>query len=325
MMSVRQHVIPMSEFAQAMRKTSASFAKRVGEFEDTFGAVDSGTLAVVAQATYFCWFEIEYEQDYLDVCRAVGLGRPTSLCLCGQVSPRRWTEMNTYIVGVQRWLGVERPLFCELSSAKLNQIYGWLGDRITAKEAVAKLFVTNLATDLSALSLARLSGCNDPSGERYSDFTPWYPEGEGAANPSENQASVVESLKQRIGKEAQELIAGILKKSQPACHHRFSRYQDIKITSIGALRWRGNIPPDVDVPRCEARTWFEEKADLGGWLTGRPPTTPLLTKLYDALGNPTDRKKAIVRDFFYGPPEGGYDWLVDRAAQDGTTVSAIFG
>jgi hypothetical protein len=264
MMSVRQHVIPMSEFAQAMRKTSESFAKRVGEFEDT--------LAVIAQATYFCWFEVEYERDYLDVCRAIGFGRPTSLNLCGQVSPRRWTEMNTYIVGVQRWLGVERPLFCELSSAKLKQIYEWLGDRIPAKEAVAELFVTNLATDLTALSLARPSRCDDPGGDRFSDFTPWYPGGEGVAGSGESPSAVVTHLKRRIRQD---------------------------INSAG-----------------------EDTQEL---MTGRPPTTRLLTELYDALGAPTDSKKAIVRDFLYGPPEGGYDWLVDRAAQDDTTVSAIFG
>jgi hypothetical protein len=332
MMSVRQEIIPMNEFAQAMRQTSESFAKRVRGFEDVFGTVDPDTLAVIAQATYFCWFEVEYEQDYLDVCRAIGLGRPTSIYLCGQVSPCRWTEMNTYVVGVQRWLGVERPLFCELSSAKLKQIYEWLGDRIPAKESVADLFVANLATSLSALSFARLSRRRDPSEERYFDFTPWYSGSEGAAGSGESPAAVVAHLKRRIredmnsaGEDTQELISGILAESQPACHHRFSRYQDIKITSIGALKWRGNLPPDVDVPKHEARDWFEKQADLGGWLTGKPPTTRLLTELYAALGTPTDRKKAIIRDFLYGPPEGGYDWLVDRATQDGTTVSAIFG
>jgi hypothetical protein len=57
-----------------------------------------------------------------------------------------------------------------------------------------------------------------------------------------------------------------------------------------------------------------------------PASTDLLGKLYDALGTPTERKKAIVRDFFCGPPESGFfDWLDNRAKRDGTTVAALFG
>jgi hypothetical protein len=93
------------------------------------------------------------------------------------------------------------------------------------------------------------------------------------------------------------------------------------------LKWRGNVLPDVDVPKYEVANWFENKADLKGWLKGESPNTDLQRRLYDNLGIPTERKKAIVRDFFYGPstPERGFfDWLDKRAKQDGTTVAALF-
>lgn len=331
MTSVRQRIIPMIEFAQAMRKSSESFAKRIREFEAAFGTVDPDTLAVIAQATYFCWFEVEYEKDYFEVCRAIGLGSPTSLYLCGQVSPRRWTEMNTYVVGVQRWLGVERPLFCGLSGAKLERIGGRLGDRTPVKAALAELFVCHLAAGLSVLQLSKLSGRDDPDEERYFDFTPWYSIGDGKPYILDDHASVLKHLGENARRElhsvredAEELIAGMLEESQPACQHRFSRYQDIKIASIGAVKWRGNIPLDVDVPKYKARDWFEKKADLRGWLSDTPPTTDLLASFYGALGTPTERKKTIIRDFFCGPPEGGFEWLVARAKRDGTTVSALF-
>ena len=331
-MSVRQHIIPMREFAQAMYRTDRGFARRVRAFEHVFGEVETDTLAVMAQASYFCWFEVEYEQDYTDVCRAIGMGRPTSLHLCRQITPQRWTEMNTYVVGVQRWLGLEHPLRCQLDGARLERIDRWLGDHSSPKEALAEMFVCQLAVGLLHSSLAKLSGHCDPDKRVYVDFTPWYSRHDGTEYSSESYPSLIEHLRQNVRREmespsedTEELIAGILKVSQPACQHRFSRYQDIKITSIGALKWRGNIPPDVDVPKYEARDWFEKKADLKGWLNGVPPTTDLLARLYDALGTPTERKKAIVRDFFCGPPEGSWDWLVNRAERDGITVSALFG
>ena len=143
-MGVRQHIIPMSEFAQAMYKSDKGFAERVRGFERVFGKVDTDTLAVMAQASYFCWFEVEYEQDYTDVCRAIGMGRPTSLHLCRQLTPQRWTEVNTYIVGVQRWLGVERPLPGQPPVTVLKRIDEWLGDHNSPKEALAELFVCHL-------------------------------------------------------------------------------------------------------------------------------------------------------------------------------------
>ena len=332
-MSVRQSVIPMREFARAMYETDKGFARRVRAFEHVFGEVDTDTLAVMAQASYFCWFEVEYEQDYTDVCRAIGMGRPTSLHLCRQITPQRWTEMNTYVVGVQRWLGVERPLACQLSGAKLERIAEWLGDHTSPKEALAELLVCHVVADLLHLSLAKLSGRDDPETGVYVDFTPWYSQHDGARYSSDSCPSLMECLQRIVRREmesasedAEELIAGILKESQPACQHRFSRYQDIKITSIGALKWRGNVPLDVDVPKHEAANWFETKADLKGWLNGAPAGTDLLVRLYDSLGTPTDRKKAIVRDFFCGPPESGFfDWLDNRAKRDGTTVLALFG
>ena len=328
--SVRQRVLPILEFAETTR-TYQDFAERVDRFEQVFGKADSDTLSVLAQASFFCWFEVEYRQDYTNVCRAIGMGRPTSVYLCRQVTPQRWTEMNAYVIGVQRWLGVERPLYCDIPKEKLSQIDEWLGRHSTAKEALAELFLCHLSVDLLQLSLAKLSGRVDPEEKLYFDFTPWYVRRDGTEFSSENYASLVEQLshnaRQEVEvtpKDAEKLISGISMESQPACHHRFSRYQDVKISSIGALEWRGNVPADVDVPKYESRNWFEQDADLEGWLSGKPAVSDLQAKLYAALGTPTEKKRAIVRNFFYGPPLG--PWLVaESAKQDGITVADIFG
>lgn len=330
-MSVKQHIVPITEFARAMIETDPSFAKRVTHFEESFGTVDEDSLAVLAQASYFCWFEVEYERDYFEVCRAIGSGSPTSLFLCRQVTPRRWASMNSYVVGVQRWLGFEHSLGDKVDPSRIDRIVQWLGERIPPKEALAELYVCHLITDLLELSLAKLSASNDPDEDEYADFTQWYRGIDGAPFTVEKRETLVGILKQRVYQEisdthstAQELVVNILKESQPACQHRFSRYQDIKLTSIGALKWRGNVPPDVEVPRNAAAEWFEA-VSLENWLAGLPPQTYLSRKLWDALGSPTERKKAIVRDFFRVLPTSGFFyWLDSKAKREDSTASAKF-
>lgn len=330
MMSVRQQIIPMSNFAAAMLASDQDFARRVSKFERSFGKSDSDTLAVLAQACYFCWFEIEYEEDYSNVCRAIGTGKPTSLYLCRQISPQRWTAMNCCLTGVQHWLGVGPAVH---QSAAANEWEQLLGDQSPEKEALAKLFVCKLAVDLLQHSFTKLSGANDPDEELYENFTNYYLRGDGSYYSLKNYPSLLADLKGDIRRkmnhapeDAEELIAGILKESQPACQHRYARYQQIKMASIGALRWRGNLPADVKEPKYKARNWFEREADLSGWLNHRPAGTKVSAALHGTLGTPTEQKRAIVRDFFRTPPAGGFfTWLETRTKEDGTTVATIFG
>jgi|TARA_Y100000310_G_scaffold336275_1_gene420365 hypothetical protein len=325
---IRQRIIPISEFAEAMRASDDNFAARVHRFEQTDGQADSDTLAVLAQACYFCWFEIEYERDYLNVCRAVGAGKPTSLYLCRQISPRRWTELNGLIVAVQVWLGMDAP--ADVPAEPIEQVRLRLGDHTPEKDALAQLFVCNLAVDLLQSSLAKLSGSNDPDEQLYGDYSGWYSHD---GNRLQDHPSRIEHLKEDIRRsqalaasDAEELITGILQPSQPPCQHRYARYQEIAIASIGALRWRGNLPPDILEPKYKARTWFEEEADLSGWLSGKPANTKVLQQLYELLGTATDWKRAILRDFLRVTPAAGafFNWLETKAKEDRTTASLLF-
>ena len=332
-MAATQAILSMVELAQAMRDSDPTFALRVARFEEEFGSVDANTLGVMAQASYFCWFEIEYEQDYLDVCRAIGTGQPTSLYLCQQVSPRRWQEMNTYVVAIQRWLGDRRAPPSDLSSALLAEIDDWLGETIEVKRSLAALLVGHLVVHLKGLTLARLGKPDRAKAEagQYGNYSDWYTGADGSVYSLESQALAVSALRLTISRmdvtdrtHAQELMSGILMDSQPACQHRFARYLDIKISSIGAMKWRGAVPPDVRSPKLEAKDWFEQQADLKRWLNDESASTDLLRRLYSALGSPDPRKKAMVKDFFYGPPVGAFDWLVQRSATDGTRAEHVF-
>jgi len=181
------------------------------------------------------------------------------------------------------------------------------------------------------LSFAKLGGEDvAPDEKKYADFTVWYIRPDGTLYSIVNNGDFVNECKQRVCSEmkdkltdAEELIEGILKESQPPCMHRFSRYQDIKLTSIGALKWRGNLPPDNEVSKEAATTWFN-RAGLKDWLDNAPSKGKLSAELHEILGKPTKRKKAIVRDFFCGPTSDSFwHWLEANAEKERITASSI--
>ena len=135
-------MIPLTDFAKAMHSCACdSFAARVSAFESEFGKADDDTLAVLAQAAYYCWGNCHYRDNLLQVCSAICTGRPTSMYLHGQVSPQRWAELNTYVVAVQLWRSpIDSGIPDDADTSAVTTIAGWLGDRSSAKRVLAPPF-----------------------------------------------------------------------------------------------------------------------------------------------------------------------------------------
>ena len=351
-MTVPQHTVSLVEFAQAMFEADGGFAERVRAFEERFGPVDDDTLAVLAQAAYFCWHNRQYRDNLMQLCRAIGTGKPTRLFSHCQVTPERWAKLNAYVVGVQRWAGIALDPPAGVDSEKVERIKRWLGEPHPAKVALTSLFLSHLIDDLlNYASFAALGESNAPQNAGYADLFPWYARPDGAPYaighalaPSDghrwrwdNEVWVtgVEEDKRRVRHEmrsapedAEALIRGILSLTQPPCMHRFSRYLDIQITSIGTLRWRGNLPPD-DLPKAQWQALLDEATGtLRAWVAGVPTSGELAAELYAALGKAIEPKKAILDDFFFPDwwpgMENSWDWLVSKARADGTTACTLF-
>lgn len=332
----KQATIPLSDLAVAMRSRSIGFARRVARFESQFGPADDATLATLAQAAYFCWFECEYEADFLGVCQAIGLGRSTSLLLCAQITPARWNAIHAYVVAVQRWRGMDCALPRLVNDVKVQKIYDWLGPRNPSKEALADLFLHWLVVDLRRHSISRLAGPGEPE-ERaeYEDYSQWHRRLDGGAYSEDVAATaarcrqLLTDLEQVPADDSEALVAGITAQSQPACQHRYSRYQDIKLASIGAMRWRGAVPPDDEVPKQEVARFLDAAAvAVRDWADHRLPETDLARRIHQSLGPITDKKRFIALNFFLLPKDdlgdSFYYWLDEQADQRRCLAACAF-
>ena len=318
---MRQGVPSLTAFATAMRG-QPGFGTRVATFETRFGPVDEATLAVLAQATYLCWGNNEYRHNLMATCRAIGTGRPTTMYYHRQVTLGRWRYLHATADGVLRWLGADEHVTKRPDSVTEAQVSAWLGRPSAIKIALSGVFLCNLYWHLDHVSIgplapdaleSRSADCQTahvlPHGERYSLVQHDSLIGAYADAARRAQASPAD--------EVADLIERICQPSPPPCIHRFTRYLDIQLTSIGALAWRKSLPPDT-VPRAEWDAFLHDtRQSLLAWARGEPPDGDLAAPLYAVLGAPTPPKQAMVREFLLaetrgdGEPDTCWRWLED--------------
>jgi len=332
-----------------MREAGGSFAERVELFESRFGPVTDEMLAVLAQAAFLCWVNVEASGNLLAVCEAIRAGKPTPHTYHCQITAARWDEMHTYLVGIQRWLGIQYPLPQQVDYALVDLIGAWLGERYPAKVALCELLLIRLVDDLlNDVSLARF-GPATAQEQAYADYSTWYWNEDGVPyaipriGDSRRLPFSEPLLRERTDRlvrivrgnmtspsDAEQLIERMQRQTQPPCMHRFSRYLDVQITSIGALEWRGNLPPDT-VPKAAYQTFRSQSiAALEGWVSAAPADGERARRIYAALGMSTELKRAVVRHYllagFWDVGDAtAWEWLVPGAQVNGTNAYGTFG
>lgn len=325
--------IPVADFAEAMLTHARdSFASRVAEFESRFGKADTDILAVLAQAAYCCWGNCHYRDNLLSVCAAIGSGEPTSMYLHNQVDPNRWVELNTYVEAVQHWLRPDaREIPAVVDGQMVDQVGQWLGERSACKEVLASLFLNELIGNLLPMNLTKLSEADREA--EYYDFGPCYERPDGTHYRSD-RAAFADRCAERLRTQGvadddgvQEILRNLLREKPHSCMHRFPRHLDIQLTSIGVLKWRGNVPPD-HVPKPEWIQFIEEGCGLSSWLRGEAPEGDYAAGIHGALGSPTDRKAAIVTDFLRVDDRGDAfsgNWIGERSRAMGRKAYQLVG
>ncbi len=317
-----------------MLVADGAFRERVAAFESAHGPLEGDALAVAVQANYLCWFEAEFPESLIRVGEAICTGRPRPMTSCGQVSPERWRDLHHYVVAVQRWLGDGRPVPGTLSEAKVARLAGLLGERTPARAALAELYIASLVEHLLGASLGQLSGDGTTDGPSYDDYSSWYRRRDGGLYRREGADDFVEERSQAAREamadrpgETGTLLDRLLEMDRPPCVQRFARYQEVRLASVGALRWQGDLPPD-EKPR---RHWESIFADAGTaldhWVGGAPASSELGRRLHAALGPRDSRKLGLVTSFLIPPPSSSraFDWLEAHARKEGRKAGIAFG
>jgi len=134
-------------------------------------------------------------------------------------------------------------------------------------QALAELYLSVLCEGLlHGATCGQLAGDDVAAGEACQDYSTWYVRSDDKlyrlrgeeAFVQERSAIVRGELADRRP-EAEELLAGILDGGRLACAARFPRYQDVRLASTGALRWRVTCRP------------MSGRAVTGRGSTPRPP------------------------------------------------------
>ena len=328
-------MIPLTDFGAAMRaRADDSFAARVEGYASRFGEPDRETLAVLAQAAYYCWGNCHFRENLLQVCAAIGSGRPTCMYLHSQVSPPRWAELNSYVVGVQVWLnpgdarvpdGVDRELVAAIA--------GWLGEHSTTTRTLSDLFLNELVPDLLSMNLSKLGGDEHRDCEEYRDFARWYMRPDGSRFGDGRQVFADRRLRELADEVAchstlTPMIANLTEAQPRFCMHRSARHLDIQLASIGALDWRGNLPRSGALSRESWIHFIEVDCGVRSWLADDDPPGDFAATVHAALGPPTDWKRAVVGEFLCeqdrGSPFSG-SWIDEQSRAGGRTAQQLFG
>jgi hypothetical protein len=329
--------VPWEYFARGMLSSDASFTQRVARLEARHGPLCETGLSVAAQANYVCWFEASFPKSLIDACRAIGEGRPNRLTLCQQVSPQRWCRLHEIVVAVQRWLGDPRRTPEGLDGAEVARWQALLGSPVPARMALARLYLWTLVQHLRLnTSLGQLAAEGSLETGMYADYAGWYRDQEGRMYGREGWERLLAACRASLSslladgpadgdRLLGEIEGGPMGKTRPPCAQRFLRYQEIRLASIGALRWRSNLPADPR-PRAYWEGLFAQcGAALQAWLAGRSPDGKLAAQIHAALGDHTLRKRAFVALFLQAMPgEGCFAWLAADARERGALAERAF-
>ena len=169
------------------------------------------------------------------------------------------------------------------------------------REALVSLFLDHLIDGIFEMTFTRL-GSTRRDEAPYADYSAWYVGPDGQRYPSGDIGQAADQckscLRAALGDrpdDADELVDGILTEGPPACVCKFTRYLAIQAASVGALKWRGNMPqPDERTTSLAGSFLDQAKAAFAAWRDGQPPVGDIAEKLQSLLGSVTERKEAIV-------------------------------
>lgn len=274
--------------------------EEINELENRLGKLLPEQRDLRVMADFCCIWRYDFPVRIHEMCAAIGGNAHTAFGLHYQICPRRRHELISYANALLIWLGnQELPPDHDDSSLRddvVEKVFRLLG----TPNSLKKLLVERTYFGLSSRVLnCSYWGYNTREDVSLLPYTAQELSGDWRNRMIELEGAITREL----GRQAHDFLCDVGGSAEPACHFKFMRRIDILVSSIGCLRWRGNLPPkdenirgrraitkaylDVLELYWRGKTVSPADADIG-------KTASLKNELFQLLGEQTLMKRWLV-------------------------------
>jgi hypothetical protein len=212
----------------------------INELERSLGSLSPEQMDMRVMADFCCIWRYDYPRRVHELCAAIGGNPHTAFGLHYQICTARRQELIDYAEALKLWLDKGESALHKNKSAlqnvTINKVLTFLGSRDPVKDLLVKRTYLGLSSRALNCSYwgynARRSVSLAPYTAQELDHD-WH----------KRMAALERAIQKEMGRQAQDFLCDVGGTAEPACHFKFVRRVDILVSSIGCLRWRGNLPP----------------------------------------------------------------------------------
>ena len=264
----------------------------INRMESNLGRLTPEQEDFRVMADFCCIWRYDYPRRVHKICSIIGGSPDTELRLHYQVSPSRRRELGDYAEALKKWLMGDDC--SENSGTTCKKVYRFLGNRDPLKSLLVERTYLGLSSRFLNCSFYGKITTGEPVCLQPCSAQP-LPD-----NWMSRMTELEREIREKMGPESAPFLCEVGGAGEPACHFKFVRRVDILVSSIGVLKWRGNLP------------------EKDGLITGRRKITQQYLRILESYwrGSSLDRKDGMdekVKDEIFsllGPSDDFKRWLV---------------
>jgi hypothetical protein len=213
--------------------------REINDFERSVGRLSPEHRDLRVMADFCCIWRYDYPRRVHEMCAAIGGSRHTAFGLHYQICPRQRQELINYAEALKMWFTDDTAENCKKAGPEFertcSKIYQMLGERDPLKKLLAERTYLGLSSRTLNCSYWGYNNHGRVSLAPYSAQ-------ELPADWHKRMTAVERAIVKEMGNKAHDFLCDVGGSAEPACHFKFIRRIDILVSSIGCLRWRGNLP-----------------------------------------------------------------------------------
>lgn len=270
----------------------------INELERRLGTLLPEQRDLRVMADFCCIWRYDFPARIHEMCAAIGGNAHTAFGLHYQICPRRRHELISYAIALQMWLGNQK--LDHAGSSLRNDVVEKVFRLLGASDPLKKMLAERTYLGLSSRALnCSYWGYNAHGDVSLSPYT-----AQKLAGDWHNRMKELErAITRELGRQAHDFLCDVGGSAEPACHFKFMRRIDILVSSIGCLKWRGNLPPkdeNIRGRRTITKAYLDVLESYWRDTTVSPEvadietTASLKKELFELLGKQTLMKRWLV-------------------------------